>query len=73
MNKLKSERDKAVQALVQYFKDTLLIEPRMNSERSVMRRIPTHCIAKPTFESIEMNLRSVGETAGRLERLATQV
>jgi hypothetical protein len=42
MNKLTNDADKLAQAIVQYLKEALLIDARMNSERSVMSRTPTH-------------------------------
>lgn len=58
MNKLKSESDKLAHAAVQYFREALVIDIRMKSESNVMRRMPTHCIARPIFESIAWDLVS---------------
>jgi len=42
MNKLMSASDKLAHARVQYVNDTLLIDPRIDSDNNVSRTMPTH-------------------------------
>jgi hypothetical protein len=44
------------QAAVQYLRAWLLFVDRMKMESSVIRRTPTHWMARPTFESINGDL-----------------
>jgi hypothetical protein len=54
-----------------YRRALLLVEDRMNFESSVIRRTPTHWMARPTFESINWDLvrrTSAGKLlGGRIE------
>jgi hypothetical protein len=50
------DTDRLAHDAVQYFRASLRIDERMNIERRVIRRTPTHCMARPTFESINRNL-----------------
>jgi hypothetical protein len=49
---------------VQYFRDALLMDDWIKRESSVIRRMPTHWMAKPTFESIDRNLVEGDERVG---------
>ena len=61
INKLRSDPDKLAHDAVQYLRALLLIDDRIKIERSVIRRTPTHWMAKPTFEFINRDL--VGMTS----------
>jgi hypothetical protein len=56
MNRLSSDSERQAHDAVQYLRALLLIEDRMKFESSVIRRTPTHWIARPTFESINWDL-----------------
>jgi len=56
MNKLSSESERLAHDAIQYLRALLLMEDRMKFESSVIRRTPTHWIARPTFESINWDL-----------------
>jgi hypothetical protein len=64
MNRLRSATDRLAHEAVQYFRDALLMDDRMKSDSRVIRRMPPHWMAKPTFESIDW-------TSFRRERVGT--
>jgi hypothetical protein len=56
MNRLNSDAERLAQDAVQYLRALLLMDDRMKTESSVIRRTPPHWMARPTFESIDWDL-----------------
>jgi hypothetical protein len=56
-----SDNDRQTQDAVQYLRALLLIVDPKKIESRVIRRMPTHWMARPTFESINWDLVRMNE------------